>query len=62
MSIEIRELHIIAVVDGGGEKKLNEPGEAAIKQGGEGGGESPDQLIDLCVEKVLEIIKQKTER
>lgn len=62
MPIEIRELHIIAVVDGGGEKKPNEQGEAAVKEGGAGGGEAPDQLIDLCVEKVLEIIKQKTER
>ncbi|HET6994610.1 MAG TPA: DUF5908 family protein [Chitinophagaceae bacterium] len=62
MAIELRELHIKTVVDAGGEKK---PGgasaEAGPKAAEEGEGQS-DQLISLCVEKVLEILKEKKER
>ena len=65
MPIEIRELHIKAVIDSGGEKGNGS------KQGGPGGGttvgqassgEDMQQIVDLCVEKVLEILKDKQER
>ena len=62
MPIEIRELHIKAVVDGGGETKgdaVASQSESKTEQQSEG---NTDQLIDLCVEKVLEIIKEKRER
>jgi hypothetical protein len=63
MPIEIRELHIKAVIDSGGGKKpvgMAEPADA--EQTGSGSGQNAEQLIDICVEKVLEILKQKAER
>jgi hypothetical protein len=61
MPIEIRELHIKAVIDGGGGKDSSQAGEA-----GASAGASPvqdaDQLIERCIEKVLEILKEKEER
>jgi hypothetical protein len=58
MPVEIRELVIKATVDSGG-------GSAAAGASGSGGGTnaSPgDELIKTCVEKVLEILKEKNER
>jgi hypothetical protein len=63
MPIEIRELHIKAVIDSGGGKKS--AGSAETAEGEKAAGPSEqnsEQLIDICVEKVLEILKQKTER
>lgn len=65
MPIEIRELHIKAVIDSGGEQ-----GNGSKQSGPAGGttigpasfGEDMQQIIDLCVEKVLEILKDKQER
>jgi hypothetical protein len=62
MPIEIRELHIRAIIDSGGKKPAG-PGEAPEgEQGGAAGEQNSEQLIDICVEKVLEILKEKTER
>jgi hypothetical protein len=59
MPIEIRELQIKAVIDNGNPKgkKGASPGSP-----GEGPQQNPDELVDLCVEKVLEILKEKGER
>lgn len=62
MPIEIRELHIKAVIDTGGEKKGYGPGQTGLKTTEQGDGENNEQIIDLCVEKVLEILKEKMER
>ena len=62
MAIEIRELHIKAVIDAGGSKKANEPASDTAKAEGPEEGGGSNQLIDLCVEKILEILKEKTER
>jgi hypothetical protein len=64
MPIEIRELYIKAVIDsGGGSKKAGDAqtGEGAPKSEGGGAGEG-DHIVDLCVEKVMEILKEKEER
>lgn len=57
MPIEIRELHIKAVVS---------PSQASTEsQDGKGSGLTPkkmEQLIDMCVEKVLAILKEQQER
>jgi hypothetical protein len=55
MPVEVRELVIkgvIAAGDGGG------AGSAATA----GGNESQDEIVKACVEKVLEILKEKLER
>lgn len=62
MSIEIRELYIKTVVDASGEKKGNTTAETGLKATEQGEAGNTEQLIDLCVEKVLEILKEKTER
>jgi hypothetical protein len=62
MPIEIRELHIKAVIDSGGGGKSDSPGQAGLKAAGQGDGGNMDQIVDLCVEKVLEILKDKMER
>ena len=66
MAIEIRELYIKAVIDTGGGKKAGE-GSAGAATGAEGhapgGGEAnAEQMISLCVEKVMEILNEKKER
>jgi hypothetical protein len=56
MAVEIRELIIKATVD---------PGNAAPAAGaGDGGSNSSpgEEMIKTCVEKVLEILKEKNER
>lgn len=63
MPIEIRELHIKAVIDSGGGKKTAGPAEASAgEQTGGASDQNADQFIDVCVEKVLEILKEKAER
>ncbi len=63
MPIEIRELYIKAVVDAGGGKTNNgQPGTDAGKPANDISAQNAEQLIDLCVEKVLEILKEKRER
>ena len=60
MPIEIRELHIRATIEQGAgpEKMEKEPG--AQPAGDES--KSAEELIATCVEKVLQILQQKTER
>jgi hypothetical protein len=62
MPIEIRELHIKAVVDAGGEKTGDGQSQSDSKKAEQGDGNNVDQIIDLCVEKILEILKEKKER
>jgi len=63
MPIEIRELHIKAVIDSGGSNRKNAEGnENNNKDAAEGADQRPENLIDLCVEKVMEILKEKEER
>ncbi len=57
MPIEIKELHIKTVID----NTAQENNQAAANNAS-GGSMPPDKLIELCVEKVLEIIKEKAER
>jgi Family of unknown function (DUF5908) len=55
MPIEIRELVIKATVTA--------DAQAASAQGGNGGTSSgPAEIVQLCVEKVLQILKEKNER
>ena len=62
MPIEIRELHIKAVIDSGGGNKSESPDQTGLKTAAQGEGGNIEQIIDLCVEKVLEILKDKQER
>jgi RNA 3'-terminal phosphate cyclase len=65
MPVEIRELYIKAVIDTGGGSKKNNNGQTAATGEADAGGEagqSAEQLAELCVEKVLEILKEKQER
>jgi Family of unknown function (DUF5908) len=62
MAIEIREIHIKAVVNEAGERAPASTDGSPPKSGGMPEGESGDQLISQCVEKVMEILKEKMER
>ncbi|HEV8283023.1 MAG TPA: DUF5908 family protein [Chitinophagaceae bacterium] len=63
MPIEIRELHIKAVIDtGGSSKKAVQTNETSNRPVAGGADQSPELLIDLCVEKVMEILKEREER
>ncbi|MDP4262886.1 MAG: DUF5908 family protein [Bacteroidota bacterium] len=63
MPIEIRELHIKAVIDAGGERpKTAQPGADMSQPTAETSSPQAEQLVDLCVEKVMEILKEKRER
>ena len=62
MPIEIRELHIKAIVDAGGEKKVGAIYESPRKETPEQGEANTESIIDTCVEKILEILKEKMER
>ena len=62
MPIEIRELHIKAVV--GAEESKDESGtsSAATEKNAGQPEQNAEQLIELCVEKIMEILKEKSER
>jgi len=60
MAIEIRELHIKASVQAGVAKN-NEAAASTITKPAQDEGNS-EHLIDLCIEKILEILKEKKER
>jgi len=62
MAIEIRELYIKAVVDAGAEKKGNGAGESSVKETPEQNEANAEGMIDVCVQKILEILKEKMER
>jgi len=63
MPIEIRELHIKAVIDAGGASaKMAQPATDSDQPSAGASTSQADQLVDLCVEKVLEILKEKKER
>jgi len=56
MPIEIRELHIKAVVDDS--ERIRD--DKAVKN--ELSDEQIDEIVTICIEKILEIIKDKNER
>lgn len=55
MPVEVRELVIKGVIASG---DGNNGGTSAVA----GGSQSSDEIIKACVEKVLEILKEKAER
>ncbi len=59
MPLEIKELHIKASLSDSNQEQ-SRGGEDNI--GGGSGNNSKDEIINLCVEKVLQILKDKTER
>ena len=56
MPIEVKELHIKASVNQDGNNSHTPASESTLK------GSEKDSLIQLCVEKVLDILKEKQER
>ena len=63
MPVEIKELHIRMAVSG----KPPEPQKDAQQQGGSkgdehGGGGNADEIVEECVERVLQILQAKKER
>lgn len=52
MPIEIKELHI----------KINVNDGATQQESGGGDSNSKDEIIEACIEQVLEILKEKEER
>ena len=56
MPLEIKELHIKATVFNESENQSNTGGSTS------GGGDSNEDVISVCVEKVIEILKDKMER
>ena len=62
MAIEIRELHIKAIVDAGSDKKGVGIDESPPKQTTEQAEANSEGLIDTCVQKIMEILKEKMER
>ena len=59
MPIEIRELVIKATV-GSGDSASNNDNNVSNTEGRNGA--APEAFINICVEKVLEILKEKAER
>ncbi|HZY36298.1 MAG TPA: DUF5908 family protein [Mucilaginibacter sp.] len=55
MPVEIRELHIVTTVQDSGSSSTPKQPSAAAASG-------QDDIIAKCVEQVLEILKEKTER
>lgn len=63
MPVEIRELYIKAVIDTGkAASPASVPGEAQPDTATAGKSPEQDDLIAICVEKVMEILKDKQER
>jgi hypothetical protein len=62
MPIEIRELHIKAVIESGKTGGTGSGGATGQTTSASAPAQGQDELIEICVEKVLEILKQKTER
>ncbi len=61
MPLEIRELIVKATVDSSG--SASGTSDTGADNGSNGNEQSSqEQLINLCVEKVLEILKEKAER
>jgi hypothetical protein len=57
MPIEVRELVIKAVVT-----QDNASGASGGGSGASGGSGAPEEIIQACVEKVMDILKEKNER
>jgi hypothetical protein len=62
MPIEIRELHIKAIVDAGTDKKLPGMDESPPKENPEQHEANLEGMVDTCVQKILDILKDKMER
>lgn len=61
MPIEIRELIIRTIVEDAPQASTGGTGGTASTPGGSSGGDNTS-LVEQCVEKVLEILKQQKER
>ena len=55
MPLEIRELHIKAVLS-------DEPGNRGGTQGAPQGGADKEAIVAECVEQVMDLLKQRAER
>jgi len=63
MPIEIRELHIRVNVNSSQHEAPAQPGVSPSAIGGNGAvGAGNEEIISACVEKVMEILQNKTER
>ena len=62
MPIEIRELHIRAVVDAGGSKGGENANASAGAPASSPTAGNEETIIGLCVEKIMEILKDQKER
>jgi len=56
MPIEIKELHIKATIDS------NATGEIQTSDSGEISDDMIDEIVTICTDRVMEIIKEKNER
>ncbi len=56
MPIEIKELVIKATIEGDSEKS------SGSSKGGGGGAKAGENIVDACVEKVLEILEKQKQR
>lgn len=61
MAIEIRELHIKAVIDDAAGKSTESP-RASPGRSAAAPEESTEQIVEICIAKVLEILQQRIER
>jgi hypothetical protein len=63
MPIEIRELHIQVTVNSPQNEATSSGGGSSSSTGGNSpGGAGQEEIIAACVEKVMEILQNKTER
>lgn len=62
MPIEIKELHIRVAVNGSSTAPQAGSKSPAAGSGNAAGGGNPDTLVSECVEKVLQVLQNKTER
>jgi hypothetical protein len=62
MPIEIRELHIKVNVASQQGEQTSAPSSSSGPGGNAGEGSANEEIIAACVEKVMEILQNKTER
>lgn len=62
MSLEIRELIIKASVSAGGQQPGAQGGAAGISGSENNGVSGSDEIVNTCIERILEILREKNER